>query len=406
MPIDFKFTEEQEIFRSSLREHLKRNVLPKSKEILKARLITPEVHKAYADQGLFALLLPEEFGGGDADYVTFTVAVEEMTKWDPTGMASAPVWYAAIGARTLAAYGTSELKEEVIPRVVKEGVFTCLHSTEPSAGTDFSAITTTAKKEDDGFIVNGEKICVTGVPEALKYGGGFITSTKTRPELESKGMSLLYIPSTAEGITTTVFNGMGVDIGGVRYENTKVPEKNLVGFEGLGYQLTYESFVHARIPTTMSIVAAAERCLELGIEHLKTRKSFGRPIAGHQGMQFQLADDYAAIESAKWLCYRAAWLVEEYHKGKASFNEAMRASSVAKLIASEHCTRAISDVLEWYGGLGTTTDYEIQQAFRSTRQAVIAEGTRNAQRIVIALDLLGREYAPWRDWSHPEKKEG
>ena len=122
-------------------------------------------------------------------------------------------------------------------------------------------------------------------------------------------------------------------------------------------------------------------------------------------MQFQLADDYAAIEAAKWLCYRAAWLIEEYHKGKASFNEAMRASSVAKLIASEYCTNAISDVLEWYGGLGTTTDYEIQQAFRSTRQAVIAEGTRNAQRIVIALDLLGKEYAPWRDWSHPENKE-
>ncbi len=405
MPIDFKFTEEQEILRSSLREYFKRTVEPKAKEILKARVQTPEVHKAYVDQGLFGILLPEEFGGGNSDYVTFTVAVEEMTRGDPTGMASAPVWYAAVGARTVAAYGTAELKEEVLPKVVKEGLFTCLHSTEPGAGTDFSAITTTAKKADGEYIVNGEKICVTGVPEAMAYGGGFITSAKTRPELDSKGMSLLYIPSKAQGITTTIFNGMGVDIGGVRYENTKVPEQNLVGFDGLGYQLTYESFVHARVPTTISIVAAAERCLESGMEHLKTRKAFGRPIAWFQGNQFQLADDYAMVEASKWLCYRAAWLIDQYHAGKASFNDTMRASSVAKLVASEHCTKAITDVLEWYGGLGTTTDYEIQQAFRSTRQAVIAEGTRNAQRIVISLDLLGREYAPWRDWSDHTKPE-
>lgn len=399
MPIDFKFTEEQELFRSSLREHLKRTVVPRAKEIMKARLMTPEVHKAYLDQGIFGLLIPEEFGGAAADYITFAIAVEEMTKWDPTGMASAPAWYAAACARVIAAYGSAELKEQILPKVVKEGIFTPLHSTEPGAGTDFSAIAATAKQSDDGFTINGEKICLTGVPETMKYGGGFITSVKTRPELESKGMSLIYIPSTSNGITPSIFTGMGVDIGGVRYDNTKVPDYCLIGYDGLGYQLTYESFVHARVPTTMSIVAAAERALESGMEHLKTRTAFGRPIGGFEGTQFQLADDYAGVEAAKWLCYRAAWVVDEYHKGKVSFNDAMRAGSVAKLVASENCIRAISDVLEWYGGLGTTIDYEIQQAFRSTRQAVIAEGTRNAQRIVIALDLLGREFTPWKDWT-------
>jgi acyl-CoA dehydrogenase len=191
---------------------------------------------------------------------------------------------------------------------------------------------------------------------------------------------------------------MGIDIGGIRYENTRVPERYLVGFEGKGYQMTYESFVHARVPTTMSIVAAAEVSLEKGVEYIKQRKAFGRPIGAHEGIQFELAEDYSNVQAAKWLCYRAAWLIDQYHKGKASFFDVMMGASTAKLVASEHCVKAVSDVLEWYGGLGTTTEYDVQQVFRIVRQAVIAEGTRSAQKIVIALQLLGREFAPWEKW--------
>jgi acyl-CoA dehydrogenase len=191
---------------------------------------------------------------------------------------------------------------------------------------------------------------------------------------------------------------MGIDIGGVRYENTRVPERYLIGFEGTGYQMTYESFVHARVPTTMSIVAAAEASLEKGIEYLKQRKAFGRPIAAHEGIQFELAEDYSNVQAAKWLCYRSAWLLDQYHKGKASFYDATTAASTAKLVASEHCVKTVSDILEWYGGLGTTTEYDIQHVFRTVRQAVMAEGTKNAQKIVIALQLLGREFAPWEKW--------
>jgi acyl-CoA dehydrogenase len=290
------------------------------------------------------------------------------------------------------------LKDEILPRIVKDGWVTPLHSTEPSCGTDFTAITTTAKKTDGEYVVNGEKICLSCVPEVVKYGGGYITSVKTRPELGSKGMSLLYIPSSSNGITTSNYTGMGIDIGGIRYENTRVPERYLVGFEGAGYQMTYESFVHARVPTTMSIVAAAEVSLEKGIEYIRQRKAFGRPIGAHEGIQFELAEDYSNVQAAKWLCYRAAWLIDQYHKGKASFFDAMMGASTAKLVASEHCVKAVSDVLEWYGGLGTTTEYDVQQVFRVVRQAVIAEGTRSAQKIVIALQLLGREFVPWEKW--------
>ncbi len=394
MPIEFTFTEEQELFRRTIRELMTKSVAPKAKELMQARSLIPEVHKAFTQAGLFGLLIPTEFGGSQSDYVTFIIAVEEMTRGDPTGFAGLPAWYGASCARLLSVYGTAELKEEVLPKVVKNGLVTPLHSTEPSCGTDFTAITTTAKKNDDEYIVNGEKICLSCVPEVVKFGGGYITSVKTRPELGSKGMSLLYIPSDSKGITTSSFTGMGIDIGGVRYENTPVPEKCLVGFEGTGYQMTYESFVHARVPTTMSIVAAADAAIEKGIEYIKQRKAFGKPVAGHEGIQFELAEDYANVQACKWLTYRAAWLVDQYHKGKASFYDAMTGASIAKLTASEHCVKAVSDVLEWYGGLGTTTEYDVQHVFRIVRQAVIAEGTKNAQKLVIAMQLLGREFSP------------
>jgi acyl-CoA dehydrogenase len=394
MPLEFTFTEEQELFRRTIRELMAKAVAPRKKELLEARICTPEVHKALAGAGLTGLLVPTEYGGSASDYVTFILAVEELTRGDPTGFAGLPIWYGASCARVLAVYGSAELKEEILPKVAKEGWVTPLHNTEPGCGTDFTAITTTAKKTDSGYVVNGEKVLVSAVQEAVKYHGGFITTVKTRPELGSKGMSILYIPSDSKGITISNYTGMGIDIGGIRYENTAVPEHYLVGFEGTGYQMTYECFVHARVPTTMSIVAAAEGALEQGIQYIKQRKAFGKPIAGHEGIQFELAEDYANIQACKWLTYRAAWLVDQYHKGKASFNDAMTGASVAKLTASEHCVKAVSDILEWYGGFGTTTEYDIQNVFRIVRQAVIAEGTKNAQKLVIAMQLLGREYSP------------
>jgi acyl-CoA dehydrogenase len=394
MPLEFTFTEEQELFRKTVRELMAKYVAPKKKELLEARMLTPDVHKALTGAGLSGLLVPTEYGGSASDYVTFIIAVEELTRGDPTGFAGLPVWYGASCARILSVYGTAELKEEVLPKVTKEGWVTPLHNTEPGCGTDFTAIATTAKKTDDGYIVNGEKVLVSCVQEAAKYKGGYITTVKTRPELGSKGMSLLYIPSDSKGITLSNYTGMGIDIGGIRYENTPVTERNLIGFEGTGYQMTYECFVHARVPTTMSIVAAADSAIEQGIQYIKQRKAFGKAVAGHEGIQFELAEDYANVQACKWLTYRAAWLVDQYHKGKVSFNDAMTGASIAKLAASEHCVKAVSDVLEWYGGFGTTTEYDIQHIFRIVRQAVIAEGTKNAQKLVIAMSLLGREYSP------------
>jgi len=396
--MDFEFSEEQLMFRESMKEFCARYIAPRLKQIIKLRTIPEDVHEAAVKHGLYGLRLPTEFGGADADFVTFLIAVEELVHADPTGVSIVPIWYPASCAQLISKYGSQRLKEEVLPNVVKKGWLTPTHSTEPGCGTDFTAITTTAKKEGETYVINGEKQCVSLVEEVEKYGGGFLTTVKTRPELGGRGMSIVYIPWGSNGITTTKFEGMCHYLYGVRYTDTRVPHYCLIGEENAGYTYIYESFVFARIPTTLMLVASAEKCIELGMEYLKQRKAFGRPIAAHEGLQFELAEHFARIQAAKWLCYRAAWLAEQYRQGKVKLDEPMLVSAAAKLIASEDCVKAVSDVLEWFGGLGTTTEYIIESVYRSAKQNCIAEGTRHAQKIVISLGLLGREFISWKRW--------
>ena len=399
MPLDFTFTEEQLMFRQALKEYLAKNVTPKSKEMLEARMITPDVHKALLDYGIFSMLIPEQYGGSETDLVTFTLMVEELARADRSGFA-APVGMLSPFVANLVAKGGEQLKEEVLPNVSKKGWIFGLHSTEPGCGTDFTRIITTADKAGGEYVVNGEKLLVSLVPEVMRFGGGFVTSVNTNPEFRkrARGMSLLYIPGTANGITTTTFTGMGIDIAGVKYDGTRVPEHHLIGAEGMGSLLLHEFFFCSRVPVTMLMIAPAEQALEVGMEYIKQRKAFGRPIGGFEGIQFELAEDYARVQAVKWMCYRAAWIADRYLKGKAKLEDVMLASSMAKLLASDDCMRTVSDVLEWFGGIGTTTEYPIARAFSSLRQAPIAEGTRHAQKLVVALSLLGMEFAPWRKW--------
>ena len=410
MALEFTFTEEQEIFRKSFRDYLARHVAPESKEILEARMITPKPHKALVDFGFPGLLLSEEWGGGGADFITFIIAVEELTRGDLSGIGCLSLWYGAVCAKSIESRGTPQLKEEVLPNVVKKGWVTPLHSTEPGCGTDFTRIATTADKQKGEYLVNGEKQCVSGVPEAVKYGGGFLTTVNTNPEFRQRGrgMSLLYIPigegglpypgPIGNGITITNFEGMGMDLAGIKYDGTRVPEHCLIGAEGLGAPLTLESFARARVPMAMSQIAAAEIAIESGIEYIKQRRAFNRPIGGFEGLQFELAEDYARVQAAKWMCYRAAWMMDRYLKGEAKIEDVTFAGSLCRVLATDDCVKAVSDVLEWFGGIGTTTEYPIERAYRFVRQAGIAEGTKHAQKITVALALLGSEFAAWRKW--------
>jgi len=402
MPFDLKFSEEQEVFRKTCREFCEKNVLPKSKEMFRSRMLIPEVHSELVRQGLLSLLIPTSYGGQGADFISFIIAIEEFGKADLSVNGSFALGYHNTCALTLHRFGNDKLREEVIPRIVRDGWMVDIHSTEPGCGTDFTAITTRAEKKGGGYIINGEKQCVSLIPEIMTYGGGFMVTTKTAPELGGRGMTVFFVPYNAKGITTTRFEGMGVDIGGAKYENVEVPEHYIVGRENGGYTVTNESFIFSRIPVTMCMVAAAMKCLEIGIDYVRRREAFGRPIGAFEGIQFELADDLAHLEAARLLTYRAAWMADKYLRGEAKIDDLAYAVAEAKLFASKYAVEAIHHTLEWCGALGLTTEFDLQMAYRGARMMTVAEGTMNAMRIIIALQALGREYVPWR-WGPPKK---
>ncbi|PCN50995.1 hypothetical protein B6U99_01635 [Candidatus Geothermarchaeota archaeon ex4572_27] len=268
-----------------------------------------------------------------------------------------------------------------------------IHSTEPGCGTDFTAITTTAQKKDgtyviaitttaqkkDGtYVINGEKQFVSLIPEITTYGGGF------------------FVPYNAKGLTPTRFETLGLDIGGMKYDNVEVPDYYLLGEENKGYGVANESFILSRVPLSLVMTATAMRCVEEAMNYMKQREAFGRPIAAFGMMQHQLADTLANLEAARWLAYYAGWVTDQYLKGNATLEQVADAGAKAKLFASKYAIQALHDVLEWYGALGLTTEIDMHMAFRSMRMITVAEGTMNAMRIIIAMNALGREYIPWR----------
>ena len=396
MPMDFKFTEEQELFRRTVQKFCEDNIKPKIKELFKEKMLTKDVHDALTKQGLLSLLIPPEYGGQGADFISFIIAVEELAKVDLSVVASFAMGYHSTCSLTLSRYATDKLKEEVLPRIAKDGWMIDIHVTEPGCGTDFTAITTVAKKTDGGYVINGEKQFVSLIPDIMTYGGGFMTAVKTAPELGGRGMSVIFVPYNAKGLEPTKFEGMGLELGGMKYENVEVPDYYLLGKEGQGYPISNESFIFSRIPVTMCMVGAALGAVQTAIEYAKQREAFGRPIAAFGMLQYEMADDVANLEAARLLTYKAAWTADRYLKGEASLAELTDIVAKAKLFASKYAINALHHALEWCGALGLTAEYDLQMAYRSARMLTVAEGSMNAMRIIISIGAIGREFIPWR----------
>ena len=220
---------------------------------------------------------------------------------------------------------------------------------------------------------------------------------KTTPELGHRGMSLVYVPIDSKGVESSEFDTLGPLIGRIRYEDVRVPVHYLVGEENGGVYLVQESFVITRIPVAASLLGPLGRILRDGIEYVKQRKAFGYPIGKFQGIQFQLAEHYSRWEANRWLVYRAAWMVDEaMKKGRFDPFQLALAASEAKLLSSMDSLRAVNDIAMWYGAMGITTEVDVHFALRGLIGAAIAEGTVEAQKIVIGNVLLGKECSSTR----------
>jgi len=404
--VDFSFTEEQDLFRKALKEWCTKNLpLEKIREMDSKGEVPQDLVRDMASLGLLLMTAPEEHGGTGADWVTSCIAAEELGYAD-ISIAIPVLWLVESSwGYVVDKYCSEQVREDVIRKAIKGDAFIGIASTEASGGSDVAGFKTTAKREGNNWILNGEKTYISGTEEAKKWGGGYFVNARTSPAppgASHRGMTGYYLPMNAPGVEINKrFEDMGrmaISTGGFVMKNVQLPENHLLGTVDKGFYMTMEGFDAARILIGGVCLGAAKRALELGMEYISQRRAFGRPIGKFEGIHFELADDWAELEALRSLIYRTAWMMDKRYKEK-RFTPLEVAQMIAacKLRMPHFAFDVFKHVMLWFGAYGYTKECPVEMGLRGIMSYCIgAEGTTNIQRVVIARELLGKEFVAYK----------
>jgi acyl-CoA dehydrogenase len=401
--IDFSFTEEQNLFREAIREWLAKNLpIEKVRENDKTHELPKDVIKGIGDLGLLLMTIPEEHGGAGADWVTTTIAAEELGYADIT--VALPVFFLvqASWGYVVDRWCTDAVRDACLKKATKGDSFIGIGVTEPGGGSDVAAFTTNLTKVDGGWNVNGEKTYISGVPECKEMGGGYFVSGYNDRSKGHRGMTAFYMPIDTPGVEISNrldnMGRMAISTAGFKMTDVFVPDEYQLGDTGRGFYLTMEGFDAARVLVSASCMGAAQRALEIGIDYIKERRAFGQPLAKYQGIQFDLADMAAHHEAIRNLIYKTAWLMDQkYQHGTFTALEVSKYISMCKLLAPHHALDTMRRTMYWMGAYGYTEECPLEMGLRGVMSYCIgAEGSANIQKIVIARETLGRDWTRTR----------
>lgn len=373
----YLMTDEQKDFIKLVRDFYTKEVLPIRAEYDEKEEIPMDVLRKAMDIGLHALDIPEEYGGAGLDFETFVMVSEEMCKIDDafTGLLNA----SSIACKVVALGGTEEQKRWFYQKVV-DGAFVSMCITEANAGSDVSAIATTAVRDGDEYVLNGTKQFVSSGSIADYY----IVFASTDKSKGSKGISAFLVEGDRPGLTRGKREKkVGLHAGDtceINFNNVRIPAGNLLGVENEGFKLTMQTLDRGRVKVASMALGVAQGALDYAVAYAKERKQFGQPICKFQGIQFMLADMEAAVETARQMVYYAARLIDA---GK----PCSRAASIAKMTATDTCTKVCTDAVQVLGGYGLCRDYNVERFYRNAKVYQIVEGTNQIQRMVIGRDL-------------------
>ncbi len=403
--MDFELNEEQKLWRNAVREFAQKEIAPRVREIDTTERIPREIIQGMGRLGLLAPVTSEEYGGAGMDWTMAAIAAEELGRADIS--LAVPVLYLVEAAWGFIfdQYGSPELKAQVLPKVTRGEAFLGIATTEPEGGSDIlGACRTKAVKGGEGWLLNGEKMYISGVRESLEMGGVHLLLARTNPDpaAEHKAFTFFALPlKDTPGITPTFFEDMGrmgISTGGFALEDVQLPAAHVVGEVNRGFYHAMEGFSAARVLIGASCVGAAEAVLDLGIDHIKQRHAFGRPLASYEGISFPLANHYTNLESTRLLVYKAAWIMDQkYGSGTKSHSDIALAAAVAKLQAPQVGFGIMNEVADWFGAMAYTKECPVEMSIRGIRSYSIgAEGTMNIMRLIITRELLGSEFLPYR----------
>lgn len=380
--MDFALTDEQAAFRDTLRNFVQREIMPVARDWEHSGRYPTEIIDHMKAMGLYGLLVPSEYGGLDADFVSFALTFEEIARgW--MGVAGT-LGSHSIACWLIARYGTDEQKQQYLPDLATGKRRSGIALTEPQAGTDLQGITTRARREGDYYIVNGTKMWITNA----RYADPLPTLVRTDPSTTPphKGMSVLLIDADLPGFTVSrdipKLGYKGTESCEVVLDDVRVPADRLLGgVEGRGLQQVLSGLETGRLNVGARALGVAQAAYEKALAYSKERNAFGKPIADFQAIQLKLADMATEIQAARLLTY---WAAAKLDRGERADLE----SSMAKLFASEVALRASLESMRIHGGYGYSTEFEVERYYRDAPLMAIGEGTSDILRTVIAKQLL------------------
>ena len=380
--MDLDLSSEHQLLRSTIRDFMEKEVAPVIEGHEREHKFPVEVVKRLGEMGWLGIPIPEDEGGAGLDTLAYAIAVEEIGRvWGSLGLIVAA--HTSLGCGPLHLAGSDEQKQRYLVPMASGQVLGAYGLTEPGAGSDAGGTRTTARLEDDCWVLDGAKRFITNAGHAGTYVVTAKTGTTDKGDAE---ISAFIVPADTPGFSVgRLEDKLGLHAsatGELRFEGARIPAENLLGTQGDGFRTFLKILDGGRISIGALAVGLAQAALDASIPYAQTREQFGRPIGTFQGVAFMVADMATEIEAARSLVWKAAWLKDQ---GR----DYGLVAAEAKLFASEVSSRATNAAIQIHGGYGYTTDYPVERYLRDAKLTEIGEGTSQIQRLVIARKILG-----------------
>ena len=381
--MDFTLNEEQLAIRNTCREFAEQEIKPIAEHMDATGEFPYALVRQMGELGLLGLPFPEEYGGAGADFLSYCLAIEEISRGD-VSVGITMEAHTSLGAMPFALFGSRQQKEHYLVPLARGEQLWAFGLTEPEAGSDSGGTQTKAVLQDGQWHINGSKAFITNAGTDIT-GGVTITAWTGMSPNKHKEITNVIVPKNTPGyVIGKPYKKMGWKASDTRplaFEDCVVPEQNMLGKRGDGFKQFMQILDGGRIAIAALSVGLAQACFDEALSYAQQRKQFNQPISKFQAIQFKLADMATEIELARLMYYKAAWL---HMQGKPYAREA----SMAKLFASETAKRAADQAVQIHGGYGFMDEYPVSRYWRSVKVNEIGEGTNEVQRMVIAKHLL------------------
>ena len=384
--MDLDLPSEHQLLRQTIRDFMAREVAGEIERHEREHRFPIEIVRRLGEMGWLGIPIPEDEGGAGLDYLAYAIAIEEISRvWGSLGIIVAA--HTSLGCGPLHLAGTKEQKDRYLVPMASGKVIGAYGLTEPGAGSDAGGTRTTAERDDDGWVLYGNKRFITNAGQAGTY---IVTARTGTRDNGSAEISAFIVPADTPGFSVPrLEDKLGLHAsatGELAFDGVRVPAENLLGERGQGFKMFLEILDGGRTSIAAMALGIAQGAYDAAVPYAQTREQFGKPIGSFQGVAFMIADMATEIAAARSMVWQAAWLKDQ---GR----DYTVAGAQAKLFASEVSSRVTNAAIQVHGGYGYVTEYPVERYLRDAKLTEIGEGTSQIQRLVIARQLLGLRIA-------------